>query len=370
MENENIVNASMPKKKSPFGEIVRFVITGVICTAIDFGIEYGLGVLFSTNLSVLGSKEVNGNIVPGYGSYIAIALCVIIGFTVSLLVNFFLSRKWVFQNVDKSINYNTAKYFGKYTCFAIGGLLLGLGVQCLSLYVVNLIWHINLSIDPFQQVDWAKSYNDGGIAFWAYLASFCIKTFIVLFYNYLTRKLFIFKTPKTAVMVEEASNSINDEVITSHYDAETTSFSASNTVTETNTDADTNISNDEIKNDNDVVTNDSIRVNEQAIKIEHKKEEIKAIEHKGEKVEAESKTAESADTDNSPNVIYGKPQFNWGTPLNKKNARDIVYASLEVFDKRKTPVASKKKIKEMIVEIILEEEEKRKNEGTNKDVSC
>lgn len=324
MENEKITIAPQ-KKKSRLGEILRFIVTGVLCTIIDFGIEYLLGLAFANNLSLLGSSVSNGNTIPGYGSYIAITICVACGFIVSLFVNFFLSRKWVFQDVDKNTNYNTPRYFWKYTWFAVGGLLLGIGIQCLCLWGINFIWNINLSIDPFQKVEWGKLFKEDGIAFWAFFAAFCIKTFIVLFYNYLTRKIFIFKSPKPAVVVDKASTSINDEVIKNHYRSEATVFSdiAPGTVTTKN----------EVKEES---TPDPIIETEEKV-------EKKPIP-----------------TNDNVDVVFGKPQFNWGKPLTKQSARDIIYSSLELYDKRKTPVASKKTIKEMIVQAILEEDEKKR----------
>ncbi len=320
IENENITIAPQ-KKKSRLGEIFRFIVIGCLCTIIDFAIEYLLGLAFANNLSLLGSKTTDGNVIPGYGSYLAISICVICGFGISLLVNFFFSRKWVFQDVDKNTNYNTPRYFWKYTWFAIGGLALGIGVQCLCLWVIDLIWDINLSIDPFQKVDWGKLFHDGNIAFWAFFAAFCIKTFIVLFYNYWTRKTFIFKSPKTAVVVDKASTSINDEVIKNHYRSDATVFS----------DLAPGASKEEKKEEPKIVP-----------MIEHKVEEKKKV----------------IPTNDNVDVVFGKPQFNWGKRLTKQNVRDIIYASLEIYDKRTTPVASKATIKKMIVDAILEEDDK------------
>lgn len=319
-------NMEKNKKKSRLGELFRFVVIGVLCTIIDFVIEYALGLAFASNLAQLGQTVVDGVVTPGYGSYLSLGICVALGFIVSMVVNFFFSRVWVFQDVNKDINYNTPKYFWTYAGFAFGGLLLGIAIQSGCLWGVNEIWHLNLSVDPFQKVDWGKLFSKDSAAFWAFAIVFCIKTLIVLVYNYLTRKLFIFKAPKAEEVVDKASASINDQVIQDHYNSNPTSFSE--LAPETKKEAPV-----------------------------EQKEEVKE-ETKPEEKPVEPKKA----IPNNENVdtVYGKPQFNWGKPLTKKNAVDLVYSALEVYDKRKTPVASKKKAKELIVDVILEEDDKKK----------
>ncbi len=334
MKNENVVQ---PKKKnSRLGEVFRFIIIGGLCTAIDFVVEYLLGLAFKTNLSQLGSTTVDGITVPGYGSYLSLSICVALGFVISMVVNFFFSRKWVFQDVDKNTNYNTPKYFWTYAGFAFGGLLLGIGIQCLCSWIVNEIWHMNLSLDPFEKVDWSRlfRFDKDNLSFWAFFAVFCIKTLLVLVYNYWTRKLFIFKAPKPAVVVDKASTSINDKVIMNHYRSEPTVFS-------------------------DLVPNNETSVKKEETKNEDKpsidvKEQELVAEQNEETPEKPIPTNENVDT------IYGKPQFKWGKPLTKKNAKDLVYSTLEIYDKRTTPVTNKEKAKQMIVDAILEEDEKKK----------
>ncbi len=332
MKNEDSI--VQPKKKdSRLGEIFRFVVIGGLCTVIDFVVEYLLGLAFAGNLSRLGSTVVGEETIPGYGSYLSLSICVALGFAVSMVVNFFFSRKWVFQDVDKNTNYNTPKYFWTYAGFAFGGLVLGIGIQCLCSWIVNEIWNMNLSLDPFQKVDWGKLFHKDSLSFWAFFAVFCIKTLIVLIYNYWTRKLFIFKAPKPTAVVDKASTSINDKVIMNNYRSEPTLFSELAPVPEKDA------KNGETKEEKTSVT----AIQEQEVTAIEKEETPKPIP-----------TNENVDT------IYGKPQFHWGKRLTKKNVKELVYSSLEVYDKRKTPVTNKGKAKEIIVDTILEEDEKKK----------
>ncbi len=368
MENKTI-EASKKKKNSRLGELLRFVVIGVLCTIIDFVIEYLLGLALANNIAQLGSTTINGNVTTGYGSYLSLAICVLVGFIVSMIVNFFFSRKWVFQDVDKNTNFNTPKYFWTYAGFAFGGLLLGIGIQCLCCFGVNQIWGLNLSVDPFQKVDWMNLFKKDSISFWAFAIVFCIKTLITLIYNYTTRKLFIFKKPKPSEIVEKASASINDKVIADHYTNEPVSFSE---IAPINKEKDEKV----------VIADAKADIDAKEDIVESKPVEVKpAIEFPKEILETEpSKITTKAEVKPEPQVeetvvqpkkvitpsndsvdtVYGKTQFNWGNKLTKKNATDLIYSALEIYDKRKTPVASKKRIKEIIVETILEEEKKRK----------
>lgn len=367
-----------PKKGSRLGEICRFVIIGCLCTAIDFVVEYLLGLLFADNLSKLGSVVVDGNVVPGYGSYLSLSICVIAGFVISMVVNFFFSRKWVFQDVDKNTNYNTPKYFWSYAGLAFGGLLLGIGIQCLCLWLVNEIWAMNLSLDPFQKVDWSQLFHETSISFWAFFAVFCIKTLIVLVYNYWTRKVFIFKRPKPATVVDNASTSINDQVIVDNYNSEPTNFSEIAPVvneekTESKKEEKVGKTVEKSTTKEDVMNNPSIAIKAEdkpriGMKANGEADTISKIEESdiasiSANEAGESKEESGANTHSSkePDIIYGKPQFKWGKSLTKEGLIKIIYSTLEQYDKRTSSVTNRTKVKEMIVEEILAEEERRKN---------
>ncbi len=364
MKKENAA-ARPAKKNSRLGEIFRFIVIGCLCTLIDLVIEYALGLLFASNLSQLGSTTVDGNVVPGYGSYIALAIGVTLGFVISMIVNFFFSRKWVFQDVDKSTNYNTPKYFWSYAGLAFGGLLLGIAIQCFCLWLVNEIWHMNLSLDPFQKVDWTKLFHKDSISLWAFFAVFCIKTLIVLIYNYWTRKHLIFKAPKPTVVVDEASTSINDKVIIDHYSNNPTVFSdiapAPTVVNKENKENNEEKAPVEEKSSSLAVKSEIKESKVEPVKAEVKIEEKAAVSENDEQEVKKKTEQKSAAPKGSVNVIYGKPQFKWGKPLTKRAVTDMIYSSLELYDKRKSPVTNKERAKEIIVETILEEEERRKN---------
>lgn len=317
------------KRTSKGSEVFRFIVVGIICSAIDFLIQYAFGRLFANNLALLGKQ---GD-VTGWGSYVSTAIGVSIGFIVSMIVNFILSRCWVFQNVEKGKNYNTPKYFVTYALLAFGGLLLGIGIQCLCVYICNALWNFQITLDPYgvsmgELI--VRLFSAPAIRDWAFIIVFCIKTLIVLFYNYFTRKKLIFKEPKP--VIEKAEDSLNHSVIGLTYSDSSVSFEK-----------------------NPEKAKDEPKVEEK--KEEAPKEEanptptiiIPPVQPK----EAPIKPEEVS-------TIYCPPQFNWGKPVNKKSAEEAIYASLEIFDKRKSSVTDVKKTKEMIVEEIYKADDEKK----------
>lgn len=177
------------RKKNRFLEIIRFVVTGVICTLIDAGIFYILMKFVFNGLAEKGASD-------GYSGYVAWGISTTISFLISCFVNFFISRLWVYQNVDKSVNTKNAKSFWIYVGLSALGWAIGLGIQEIGVFTCNSIWSdINLSID-FVKVSWSDLWNEAGVAFWAFAVIFVIKTCVTLVYNYLTRKFIIFKEPK------------------------------------------------------------------------------------------------------------------------------------------------------------------------------
>lgn len=195
------------RKKSRFFEILRFLVTGVICTLIDAGLFFVLMKFVFNGLAALGGEN-------GYGGYLAWGISTTISFLVSCLVNFFLSRLWVYQNVDKKVNTKTQKAFWAYVGLAALGWLIGLGLQEVGVLLCNSLWpELKLSIN-FVKVSLGDLWNEAGLAFWAFVAIFVIKTCVTLVYNYLTRKLIIFKAPKKEENIYANPDSSKDMVVT------------------------------------------------------------------------------------------------------------------------------------------------------------
>lgn len=175
-------------KKSRFWELVRFLITGIVATLIDAGVFFVLMKFVFFSLAEQGGEN-------GWGGYLSWGIATTISFLVSCAVNFVMSRLWVYQNVDRNINTKTPKTFWIYVGLAALGWLLGVGIQELGVLICNSAWQLNLSVN-FTKVSWTDLFNEAGVAFWAFVVIFVIKTILTMIYNYLTRKLIIFKAPK------------------------------------------------------------------------------------------------------------------------------------------------------------------------------
>lgn len=182
------------RKKNFFYEILRFVVTGFACTLIDFFCQLSFLKIFENNLS---------EILP-YGGYFSFAIAITVSFFVSSMVNFFLSRIWVFQDVDSSINTNNQKTFWFYVALGAGGWFIGLAIQEFGVYICNAAYSLNLSLDV-TKATFSTLFQEGGLAFWAFVAIFIIKTCVTMVYNYLTRKILIFKAPKKVASIVETN---------------------------------------------------------------------------------------------------------------------------------------------------------------------
>lgn len=326
VENKTVKDEPAPAKTmskkekfrtSKLGEVFRFVIIGGLCTLIDLVVQLLLGFAFSTNLSTIGE----------WGKYVAIAIDTTVAFLISMIVNFIFSRTWVFQNVDKDKNYNTPKYFLVYAALATGGLALGVGLMVLGLYICDAAWGINLGLDPFN-ISIKDLFDKGGVAFWVYIAVFAVKTIIVLFYNYFTRKYLIFKEPKKKDAIDSASESVNKEVINLTYSDKSSAF----------------------------VEKDKAPAAQAAAAESGPKPDAKPS------ISADADKEEKTESKNegSLKTVYCKPQFNWGKPISKKKAKGIVYSSLEVYDPRKSSVTDVSTAKKIIVDEVLKDDKAAK----------
>ena len=192
------------RRKSRGLEILRFIVIGVLCTLIDFVAQFCLMKWAFPFLIEQG----------GWGEYLAWGISVTIAFLIANFVNFFFSRFWVYQNVDKNIKTGNAKTFFIYLGLGVGGWLLGLAIQELGVMVTNLVWpDLALTYD-FTRVSLSELFSTGGLAFWAFVIIFAIKTCFTMIYNYLTRKLLIFKEPKKDERPYEAPSTDTSLVVT------------------------------------------------------------------------------------------------------------------------------------------------------------
>lgn len=151
-------------KYPQIAEIIRFLIVGGLATLIDY---FTMGVVLYLFNPALYPHFYNVWIGGGSPSTLATIIGTSIGFVVSLIFNYILSLMFVFQEKGNS---RSAKGFIMFTLLAIGGLL----INMVGMYI---------------------GYDLLGINEWLVKIFF---TIVVLVYNYVTRKFFIFKAANDA----------------------------------------------------------------------------------------------------------------------------------------------------------------------------
>lgn len=153
------------KNKKIIFEILRFVIVGVLATLVDY----------------LGTQLILMICPTGWTFYIIteIDLATIVGFIFGVIFNYILSISFVFMNVDKKSDSKTPKGFIKFVVLGVIGLFIGIAIMRLF----ALVW------------------TDMENIWWQFLIAFVIKTGITLVYNYISRKIFIFKAPKRSIIL-------------------------------------------------------------------------------------------------------------------------------------------------------------------------
>ena len=152
-------------KKSLFYEILRFLLVGGTATVFDYAVAYLFYHL------ILPPDRIGGTL--------SLVLSTAFGFGVGLAVNWVLSVCFVFRNVKDKKKSRSGKSFLMFTLIG----LIGLGLTELGM-------HFGVSCLP--EISLFGSAAFLGIS-WTWWISKVAMTCIVLVWNYLGRKLFIFR---------------------------------------------------------------------------------------------------------------------------------------------------------------------------------
>ena len=147
--------------KKLFYEILRFLLVGGIATIFDFGgFELGTYVLFKNMSEVLNQ-----------------VLSTALGFIIGNIINYILSIIFVFKGAKEDKKTQTVGAFLIFTIIGVIGLFIKIGCQTGGEALMGLMFT--------PETD-----------FWAWFMKtfvYCVATVIVLVWNYVGRKLLIFK---------------------------------------------------------------------------------------------------------------------------------------------------------------------------------
>lgn len=142
-------------------EIGRFLIVGGLATLVDFAIYELFRFLILKNVD----------------NTLNLVISTSLGFICGNIVNYFLSIIYVFKGAKEDKKTQTIGAFLVFTLIGVIGLGIKVGVQTGGNYLVSLLFN---SLEGF----------------WIWFMDtfvYCVATLIVLIWNYVGRKLFIFK---------------------------------------------------------------------------------------------------------------------------------------------------------------------------------
>ena len=168
-------DSSFMKKDSNLWELIKFLITGVICAAAD---------LLTTSLFLLICKDIPYETLKS-------AIALLAGFLVGVTLNYILSTFWVFKGKQDSRVTKSAKFIIIFIiCSAIAyGLSLGTYELCRIAVFNGTGRNINeIGINYIIKFTFWDNPT-----FWFYFLAFFLKTFVGLVWNYFTRKYILYK---------------------------------------------------------------------------------------------------------------------------------------------------------------------------------
>ena len=163
----------MSKKENTW-ELVKFLITGVVCAAID----YSIVVLFQWICRDL----------PGFANR---AISVFVGFSVSVILNYILSTYWVFRGKQDSKVTKSTTFIILFVIFSAIAFGLSYGTYELSQYIIFISTNLDITDVVPEYILQFTFFGD--TLFWLFTLAFVLKTLVGLIWNYFTRKYILYK---------------------------------------------------------------------------------------------------------------------------------------------------------------------------------
>lgn len=162
------------KKAADRRELVRFLITGLICAIADF---------LTTSLFLM--------ILQKTPKLCQESLSLLAGFTVGVILNYILSTYWVFKGKQDSKVTKSAIFIILFVIFSAVAYGLSFGTYVLC----RVIFQNTAQVDIDEcGIDYILKFTFwGDLKFWLFGVAFVMKTFVGLVWNYFTRKYILYK---------------------------------------------------------------------------------------------------------------------------------------------------------------------------------
>ena len=162
------------KKAANRRELIRFLITGLVCALADF---------LTTSLFLMILK--NAPVV------LQSVLSLLAGFTVGVILNYILSTYWVFKGKQDAKVTKSVSFIILFIVFSAIAYGLSLGTYELCRIIFLNAAHRNINEIG---IDYLLKFTFwGNLTFWLYFLAFFLKTLVGLVWNYFTRKYILYK---------------------------------------------------------------------------------------------------------------------------------------------------------------------------------
>ena len=161
-------------KKENTWELIKFLITGVICAAADF---------LTTSLFL--------RICAGLPGPAQSAISLLAGFMVGVILNYILSTYWVFRGKQDSKVTKSVKFIVLFIIFSAIAYGLSYGTYELCRIIIWNAGSININDANINYILQFTFWGDA--LFWLFALAFVLKTLVGLIWNYFTRKYILYK---------------------------------------------------------------------------------------------------------------------------------------------------------------------------------
>ena len=165
---------NIESKNNNRAELIRFLITGVVCAAADF---------LTTSLFLMILKNVYAPVQS--------AIALLAGFIVGVILNYILSTYWVFKGKQDSQVTKSTKFIIMFVVLSAIAYGLSYGTYELCRVIFDSSMQRNINEIGINYILTFTFW--GNLTFWLYCVAFILKTLVGLIWNYFTRKYILYK---------------------------------------------------------------------------------------------------------------------------------------------------------------------------------